>query len=211
MQRIQATAIAPISGLNCPSRRQTARYALVSGYPNLANCNNPTDGLGFFHADYRAQRRLGAYRLGYGARGYEFGESRSGLHEDGRLHRRLLSTQSDRAAHIVDGASNTYLIGEKYLNPDQYFTGADYGDDQPALGGDDFDLVAWSDPNENIPPRQDTPGLGLFWVFGSPHAGNFNTAFCDGSIHQISYSIDLETHRRLAARNDRQAVDVSKF
>ena len=38
-----------------------------------------------------------------------------------------------KAADITDGLSNTYLLGEKYINPDNYATGMDNGDDQSAM------------------------------------------------------------------------------
>ena len=36
-------------------------------------------------------------------------------------------------------------------------------------------------------------------------------AFCDGSVHAISYSIDADTHRRLSCINDREPIDHSKY
>jgi prepilin-type processing-associated H-X9-DG protein len=111
-----------------------------------------------------------------------------------------------RIADITDGASNTYLIGEKYLDPDHYYTGLCYCDDQPMLGSDDLDLVGWT----NDLPYQDSPGYGNVISFGSAHATSVNMGFCDGSVRMINYSIDATVHRCLGSRNDDQAIDAKK-
>jgi prepilin-type processing-associated H-X9-DG protein len=87
-----------------------------------------------------------------------------------------------------------------------------------------------------LPPMQDTAGLDgstswatlavkPIWLgqygefsqafcdtnFGSAHPAAFNMAFCDGSVHSISYSIDLTTHAMLAQRNDKNSIDPTKW
>ena len=49
-----------------------------------------------------------------------------------------------KMADITDGASNTYLAGEKYLNPDAYSTGTDAGDNETCYTGDNQDIERWS-------------------------------------------------------------------
>ena len=44
-----------------------------------------------------------------------------------------------KVAEIRDGLSDTYMIGEKYANPDAYNTALWYGDDQGPFVGDDWD------------------------------------------------------------------------
>jgi prepilin-type N-terminal cleavage/methylation domain-containing protein/prepilin-type processing-associated H-X9-DG protein len=112
-----------------------------------------------------------------------------------------------QAAHITDGASNTYLIGEKYLNPDDYSTGADPGDDQTLYGGFDNDNHRTADGQ----PEQDRPGVQNVYIFGSAHSAGCNFVMCDGSVHSISFSIDPETHRRLGNRADNLSIDDSKW
>ncbi|MEZ6069246.1 MAG: DUF1559 domain-containing protein [Pirellulales bacterium] len=126
-----------------------------------------------------------------------------------------------RIGQITDGTSNTYCAGERYINADNYKNGEDAADDQYIMLGHDLDSVRYSffapvfNPSDanvrqyyrDAAPRQDTPGLGLALSWGSAHAASFNMAFCDGSVHSISYSIDGETHRRLGARNDGLPID----
>ncbi len=116
-----------------------------------------------------------------------------------------------KVANIVDGTSCTYLVGERYQNPDGLGTGLFFADDQGWDIGYDYDVCRWTDPG--TPPAQNTSGLGggMDVNFGSAHSEAFNMAFCDGSVHAISYSIDPEIHRRLGNRKDGLPVDSSQY
>ncbi len=109
-------------------------------------------------------------------------------------------------AHITDGASTTYLVGEKYLNPDSYYSGQDEGDNENAYMGDNEDIERFADPNVP-PPRQDTSGTGSYQEFGSAHANGFGMVFCDGHVATMSYAIDITTHGYLANRRDGNLID----
>jgi prepilin-type N-terminal cleavage/methylation domain-containing protein/prepilin-type processing-associated H-X9-DG protein len=101
---------------------------------------------------------------------------------------------------ISDGTSNTYMLGEKYLNPDDYFTGSDAADDESMYAG--FDDDTHRATTIGYSPMQDQPGVMLYQSFGSAHANGLNMSFCDGSVQAISYSIDPEVHRRLGNCHD---------
>jgi prepilin-type N-terminal cleavage/methylation domain-containing protein/prepilin-type processing-associated H-X9-DG protein len=120
-----------------------------------------------------------------------------------------------RIADVTDGVSNTYVLGEKCINPDYYATGEDVGDDEGAYIGDNNDIVRWSGPgptpDDYVPPRQDTAGLNYWSAFGGAHSSNFNMAFCDGSVRSINYTIDPGVHRRLCNRMDNLPVDAKSL
>jgi prepilin-type N-terminal cleavage/methylation domain-containing protein/prepilin-type processing-associated H-X9-DG protein len=123
-------------------------------------------------------------------------------------------------ALIRDGMSNTYMLGEKYINPDDYLTGTDGGDDWSMYTGQQDDIVRGAycsdttNPSTCLTPTQDTPGvMGNLsgGGFGSAHLGGCNISFCDGSLRMISYAIDPEVHRRLCNRSDMLPIDASKY
>ena len=47
-------------------------------------------------------------------------------------------------AQVTDGASNTYLFGEKYLSPDHYEDGSTWGDTFCAFGGNGVENTRWT-------------------------------------------------------------------
>jgi prepilin-type N-terminal cleavage/methylation domain-containing protein/prepilin-type processing-associated H-X9-DG protein len=108
---------------------------------------------------------------------------------------------------IVDGTSNTYFVGEKYINPDHYATGQDPGDNESMYSGDDYDVARWA----AVLPARDRPGFVNHPAFGSAHDSGLNMMFCDGSVRQIGYDIDLSTHRSLGNRKDGLVVDKSRL
>ncbi len=118
-------------------------------------------------------------------------------------------------AKITDGTANTYMVGEKYLNPDNYFNGQGGAGEDCAYHGHDWHTVRYGwDPNENPPeqvPIQDRPGLSAPARFGSAHPSGFHMTMCDGSVHSISYGIDAIVHQLLSNRHDGIPVDTSTF
>jgi prepilin-type processing-associated H-X9-DG protein len=112
------------------------------------------------------------------------------------------ATSMTTMANIRDGTSNTYLIGEKYLNSDDYLNYKDDGNNTPCYTGYDWDTVRWSAAG----PKQDRSKSD--WnSFGSAHAGALNMAMCDGSVRAVNYGIDLGTHNRLCNRRDGLPVE----
>jgi prepilin-type N-terminal cleavage/methylation domain-containing protein len=103
---------------------------------------------------------------------------------------------------ISDGASNTYMVGEKYMDASQYDTDGvvDLGDNHSYYQGFDWDTHRFA--TEAWPPLPDTQGFSQSYGFGSAHPGGWHIVLCDGSVRALSYDLDLATHRRLANRSD---------
>jgi prepilin-type N-terminal cleavage/methylation domain-containing protein/prepilin-type processing-associated H-X9-DG protein len=115
-----------------------------------------------------------------------------------------------RPVDVTDGTSNTYLIGEKYMNYDCYETGTDAADNEEAMAGDNQDISRWTiwDWGGTIfRPMQDTPGYSNGIIFGSAHDSVFNMAFCDGSVQAMSYTIDKDVHLYLGNRRDGAVIN----
>ncbi len=112
-----------------------------------------------------------------------------------------------RMSEISDGASNTYLVGEKNVCRQFYATLGDLGYDQSCFSGVDLDLNRWSHfaprPDSVLAERDSDDDRR----FGSSRSGIFMMSFCDGSVRPVSYDIDPTNHRRLSNRKDGLKVE----
>jgi prepilin-type N-terminal cleavage/methylation domain-containing protein/prepilin-type processing-associated H-X9-DG protein len=139
-------------------------------------------------------------------------------------------------ADCTDGLSNTYMLGEKQMNPDYINIGGGGGDDEWALAGFDYDTYRFADHDvkpgaryaasdrrlakgmsytswsQDFPgPYADIPGQEMGLSFGSAHYEGCNMAMGDGSVRMITYSIDTMTHIHLCDRADGITLDPKQF
>ncbi len=193
----------PLAFLNCPSRRT----------PKLYPSSTADQGGNYASVDQRAKSDyascMGDY--GYGqledirtAPGYanvakngyqpkDFSSVMTGI---------IYSLSETGIGEIRDGTTNTYLVGEKYCQPENYEKSGN-GDDMGAYVGTDDDNSRTCDQSRFY-LSQDRAGYGTpaALAFGSVHAGAFGMVMGDGSVQRISYSIDKETHAHLGNRKD---------
>ena len=200
----------PLLAYSCPTRRPPVLFPVRPDRNWFVNASKPADlTAGWTKADYADNGGEEVVMWGYGP-----GSWSDGLAGIGFQSKTILASCTGvayqrskiRMADITDGASNTYLVGEKYLDFDYYYSGECYGDDESVFGGDDLDLNRWT----SVLPHQDTPGIDDCYAFGSAHSTSFNMGFCDGSVQAINYSIDATIHRHLGNRADGLAVDSQK-
>ena len=209
----------PIAAFHCPSRRIPKLRPHGCAYNN---CDNVTQCA---KIDYAANAGSfwGGYSCTTGNTPIGPTTGSSDLYSKGKSYTCWSSVQYNginfahseiTMAAIKDGASNTILFGEKYMMPDTYenyiFSGGstDWGEDASPYAISS-DCCRWTAKDE--PPQQDQDGTYRYLCFGSAHAAGFNTVFCDGSVHSISYSIDATTHANLGSRTDGAVIDDSKF
>ena len=223
-ERIKQVMQTPIAGFHCPSRRGPILYPwgltynLV--YRNLSNAGVAQPQL-LAQTDYAAscgQLQQGVTAGGpssYADADNNWTNANWSFNSTGDTKKNLgviCYHSMYRIADITDGVSRTYLAGEKYLNPHNYENSKDVGTDQTWNHGCDWDLNRLTKIGSTYyPPMQDTPGYMYYQGFGSAHAASLNMAFCDGSVHSISYSIDPDVHNCLGCRNDGNMIDAKDY
>jgi prepilin-type N-terminal cleavage/methylation domain-containing protein len=112
-------------------------------------------------------------------------------------------------ASIIDGTSNTIMVGEKHIYPTKFGTaesdmaGYHGGWDAPRnigrVGGPEFPIA--SGPTFFVENSDDDER-----VFGSCHPGICQFVFCDGSVRSLLVSIPVDVYRLLCVRNDGQPI-----
>jgi prepilin-type N-terminal cleavage/methylation domain-containing protein len=209
----------PVAIFNCPSRRRPIAYpdGTSSNYRTASSTSMtiPKSGRTDYAINCGSQaaneRMSGPGSLAEGDNPSYTGWAVPAASLDGISFER----SEIRREHVRDGASNTYLIAEKYLDPNHYTTGTSGADNENLYVGYDNDNFrnTYFDASSNTGhlPRRDTIGINSTQLMGSAHAEGFQVVMCDGSVQMISYGIAGDVHRRLGSRNDGQPVDVTQF
>ncbi|QJW98725.1 DUF1559 family PulG-like putative transporter [Frigoriglobus tundricola] len=107
-----------------------------------------------------------------------------------------------RVADVTDGLSNTFVIGEKRLNPAQYLTGC-WFDDTGAMAGWDNDIVCIT----TLGPGPDGAGAQAY-QFGSAHPAGMNAVWGDGSVRPIGYDTAAHVLPVLGDRRDGAVAEL---
>jgi prepilin-type N-terminal cleavage/methylation domain-containing protein/prepilin-type processing-associated H-X9-DG protein len=204
----------PLALFHCPTRRRPIAYPYTvdfgSGYEGFTNLSG--DPKVAARTDYAANGGSTGAHAPEGPASLEEGKARTAFYTD--FNGVVSETSMVTIAEIKDGTSNTYMVGERNICPDSYYTGLDPADDNNLYVGCDLDTIRWTyvnDQGQGYLPFQDRPGVFTRHEFGSAHASGFNMAFCDGSVHVMGYSIDPFIHRDLGNRKDYHPIDASKL
>ena len=206
----------PLALIQCPSRRDANIYPILNThYPMRMRTGTypaPDNGV---KLDYAAS-------IGTGIRDADSVDDTTNIfqgeyEEMAKNNHRMMDTYMVRAKStgimygfaqttdgmVSDGLSNTYLIGEKYVDVFCYeCQEVDGGDNECAYSGQGNDCarvgfkVPMQDKYKDPYDGEDT------YRFGSAHSSGFNMVFADGSVQRISYQIFHKVHWCLSNRCD---------
>jgi len=196
----------PVKTFNCPSRRtggpyansQNFSYRSADGSGNTVTATNKV----MARTDYAGNSgTTGVNQCGEGPSSLSGGNDSffsSGGYASGEQCTGILYQRSRvKMREIQRGTSNTHLVGERYMNPLNYYTGSDGADNESMYVGFDNDIYRDSSVG---PPMMDSPGYSSYSHYGSVHPGGINMAFCDGSVRVIEYTINAAVFRQGGTR-----------
>lgn len=210
-QRVES----PFEGMTCPSRRSANVYPLKPPIPSYRYCttlevSSRTDYAANGGSVKTTQTTAGPNESGEAllsivAPDIEFTQPPFG--EPSSQWDGIVFYRSEvNLRQVTDGTSNTYMVGEKWLFSENYQTGQDSGDGEPAFSGNNDDTIRVTDRQWPFgPDTQFTPdGSNALErrAFGSAHNGGFNMALCDASVDFVSFEIDPFVHEYRGSRND---------
>ena len=192
--------VTPISLFNCATRRPAIVYPNADYMlgQNPAQYGQLKDGAG--RGDYAINAGTTDCQYDYGPGSLADGlnpahawPDLSGL--NGICYQRSTITLKE----ITNGTSHTYLVGEKYINPDNYYNGLAWDDNSCLYTGYEDDNFRSS----YYPPNRDRRGSDVACDFGSAHSSVWNASFCDGSVRSVTFNIDPLVHAYQANRRNK--------
>lgn len=201
----------PLKLLICPSRRSVKLYPFDSESPTPRNYDRPKTAA---KTDYAANGGEISTKASGNPPTIELADTKfTGWINPKSMSGVIFQRSELKLSDIIDGTTKTYLIGEKYADPNRYLKGDVVpGDDQTMYVGYGYDTIRWAAHHDgrDLCPIRDEPHKKVKESFGSAHIGGCNFVMCDGSVRTISYDVDAKSHRQFANRADSEVINERK-
>jgi prepilin-type N-terminal cleavage/methylation domain-containing protein len=206
----------PLSVMYCPSRRPPIAYPIGGRWDVTIRLIDQAAVAAIGHTDYAGNGGEDYINFSAGPPGLAGGS-------DGSYFTAAFAARGAACTGIIychnrykftdieDGLSNTFMIGEKSVNPDWYTNSASLGDDQGPFVADERDSYRAAAIGGVFQLDQDTPAVDHSYTFGSAHSGGLYFVLCDSSVRFINYSVSEVVFRHLANRKDGYTIDPNQF
>lgn len=208
----------PLELFACPSRRASVPWEIDSAAPHLGTplpCGNATRLARSDYAINAGSSHLlsfsGPDSLAQGDQAAFWAAAPNAKGFTGISHLR----RAVPIRRIMDGTSNTYLVGEKQIDSQYYESGLSAGDNESMYGGFSTDTYRFAGVAERLqtpnsspyaPPVSDSDlsqaDVPRHIRFGSAHPAGTLMAFCDGSVDLVGYDVSPDVHMRAGHRSD---------
>lgn len=211
--RNRAAAETVVAAYRCPSM-PLPEHMNYNGIPERVPASYRVVGGTIVSSDDKSTR-VGVPGLAAGA---------TNSFEDAVLDGSFYACSATRFGDIVDGLSNTILVGESHTDP--AFTKDGQGMDFWAIGSSQVDPCncrggsGGTEASEaagsmivSINAQLRTPAINgklMEVAFGSYHAGGAMFLMGDGSVTFLTDSTDLQVYRAAASRNGGEALQISE-
>jgi hypothetical protein len=206
----------PLSLFVCPTRRICAPWPISEKYPYVRTPKPFGEVTRVARADY-AINAGSSSAISFGGP-VDFAQG-----DDEKFWQTTTTGQFSGISHLrravgyralTDGASKTYLVGEKVIDFRSYDTGESLGDNESQYAGYSTDLHRFAGAIERMAISQSPTALPLsdsvttvdglpgHARFGGAHPNGYIAVNCDGSTHFVTFEIDPDVHFRFGHRSD---------
>lgn len=184
--------LAVIPGFYCPSRRSAPAFSTVGDVDAPSTTHVPGTLIDYAVSSGNGPVTEWAFDNGSGA-------IIAGFALDDTQFKLQPTASRTRLRDILDGTSQTLLLGEKHVPSDKYGQLDEHQGyaDGSAFNGDSVTPCARA-AGKHAPFAKDRERSIV--SFGSSHVGIIHFALCDGSVRGISYATDLSVMDALATR-----------